>query len=144
MPQRIITIRPAFDKRISDDGKNYGIHGCNMIFDLVITSRKTAIRLTFFTNWHLPDVRRELDDKLRTGQLNLAFPYYHAEGAGLSTHHAAKPDDNNATECDIFGFCVGSTMFNEPFDSYKVLTERGSDGIFDELEKYWRDINNVK
>lgn len=63
--ERIFVIRPAFDKRDKDPNKNYGVHGCEMLF--VVKGEKGAVQFVLYTNWHLPHVTKEWEKK---GQLS--------------------------------------------------------------------------
>ena len=52
---------PAFDKRSSDQNKNYGTHGAEMQWYL--TGPNGVIQFIVFTSWHLTHVQKELDEK---------------------------------------------------------------------------------
>lgn len=60
--ERIFLIRPAFDKRDPDPRKDYGIHGAEMLF--VLKGEKGAVQFMLYTNWQLPHVSKEHDEKV--------------------------------------------------------------------------------
>jgi len=55
--KRTIHFSPAWDRRDPDPSKNYGIHGADMRF--VVARDGLAITFLLYTNWMLPQNRRE-------------------------------------------------------------------------------------
>jgi hypothetical protein len=138
--KREIKFLPAYDKRKSEDGKNYGVHGCDISFAII--GEDTAIRLMVFSNWHLIHVREEFD----MGPFG-RYPYWHPDSAGVSYHAKSRSakallGGNYTTEhCDLFNKeecssdCSYNALGNDEW--YKILTEKGSNGLFEKLEELY-------
>lgn len=60
--ERIIEVRPAFDKRSNNPKKDYGIHGCEIIF--VLKGEEGAVQFLLYTNWYLPHVQKAFEQKM--------------------------------------------------------------------------------
>ena len=60
-----VEFTPAYDKRDPNPSKNYGIHGVNM--KLLVIGEKGVVQFVVCTNWHLPHVQRELEEKPHNG-----------------------------------------------------------------------------
>ena len=60
--ERIIKFAPAFDKRDPDPKKNYGTHGVEL--KMVVKGSKGAVQFVLFTNWQLPHVTKESENRL--------------------------------------------------------------------------------
>ena len=59
--EKIVEFTGAFDKRDPNPTKNYGIHGVEVRF--VLKGKLGATQFLIFTNWHLPHVQKELDNR---------------------------------------------------------------------------------
>lgn len=55
--ERIVDIRPAFDKRDPDPAKDYGIGACRIAF--VLKGPKGAVQFVIGTDWYLPHTQRQ-------------------------------------------------------------------------------------
>ena len=60
--ERIIEWSPAWDKSDDDPKKNYGIHGMDLKF--LLKGDKGVIQFVIYTNWQLPHVRKEWNEKV--------------------------------------------------------------------------------
>jgi len=138
-PKRSITFQPAFDRRDPDPKKNYGIHGVSLRF--VLKGSKGAIQFVVYTNWHLPHVQEELDNRSGSQYPHLSC---HPTPADLG-YHAYKPHYDEQTQmegCDVLpdssGGCYydGSSLNAEPV--YERLLREGEDGVWSELEAYYK------
>jgi hypothetical protein len=56
--ERIVTFRPAFDRRSPDPSKNYGVQGVELV--MLLKGKAGAVQFVLYTNWHLPQVREDL------------------------------------------------------------------------------------
>src|SRR5215467_3220628 len=59
--ERIVTFEPAYDKRHPDPKKNYGIHGVTL--RMVLKGPEGAVQFVLYTNWQLPHVTKEWEDR---------------------------------------------------------------------------------
>lgn len=134
---RSITFKPAFDRRDSDPAKNYGIHGVSLRFLLV--GDKGAVQFVIYTNWHLPHVQEELDNRTSSPYPHLLC---HPTPADLGYHSPVPRYEGQPKMegCDILsnGCCYydGSSLNAEPV--YERLLREGEDGVWSELEEYYK------
>jgi hypothetical protein len=143
--EKIVEFIPAFDKRNSDPSKNYGIHGVDL--RMILKGDKGAVQFVVYTNWHLPHVQKEMNRKV-LGQDELYvetilnpmpadlgyhsfYPMY--EGQGICSESC---DYLDGKPC----YYDGSGLNAERM--YKVLLEKGSDGVWRELEDYYNKLFN--
>lgn len=134
--KKITKFTPAYDKRHSDPSKNYGIHSVNLI--MVLKGKMGAVSLTIFTNWYLPEVRKELLAKkdARSGYME-QYPYtfvseptpadinYHSH---VPQYEGQEPISGN---CEYIGgicYCDGSSL--QAQDYFDVLIKEGSEGVW--------------
>ena len=131
MRERIMRFRPAFDKRSSNPKKNYGIHGAELAFYL--KGEEGAIQFVIYTNWHLPHVQKELDNKLHDHILCHPMP------ADLGYHSKIPRYDGQKAlteDCEWTGgkcYYDGSGLNADRI--YKILVEQGDEAVWKELEK---------
>lgn len=137
--ERRVVFRPAFDKRSSDPSKNYGIHGVDLAFYLI--GPKGAMQFVLYTNWQLPHVQAEFDAKPPHGQ----FPYmFHSPLPSDVGYHSYKPMYEGQTpmkDCHLLGcdcYYDGSSLQAE--DVFKILTEKGDEGVWAELERRYHSM----
>ena len=137
--RREIRFIPAFDKRHTDDSKNYGIHGAEIYFYLI--GDEGAVQFVIHTSWHLPHVQAELDRKT----LNPRFPYLHHKPMATDIgYHSkiARYEGQTALfeKCEFTNgpcFYDGSTLnAKEPFE---VLVSKGHEALWAWMENYYRD-----
>ena len=92
--ERIVDLRPAFDRRDPDPRKNHGVHGVELI--MVLKGPEGAISFTIFTNWQLPDVQDMQDERVLKRSAEGIFEkadltaFYHPWAADLG-YHSPKP-----------------------------------------------------
>jgi len=130
--QRIVEFTAAYDKRNPDPTKNYGAHGVNM--RLVLKGPRGAVQFVLFTNWQLPHIAKEWENKPRS----LTQPLPADVG-----YHSPEPlwegQEVQAENCDYLDgkscYYDGSGLAAN--DAFAVLVERGSAGIWGYLEDYY-------
>lgn len=137
--ERSVEITPAFDQR----KQGYGIHGCDLIMNL--KGKKGIVYLALSTNWHLPNVTKEMVSSVAMGKnseidIDIRFlPHpielgYHSpvpvdgftEPTRLYCHHLP-----GITPCYCSSGCLAA---EEPF---KILIEKGSEAVWKFLEEYY-------
>ena len=145
--ERIVTMHPAFDKRSADPGKNFGIHGVEL--RMVLKGPLGATQFLLYTNWHLPHVRDELEQRLLSEPASAVALRCHARPtpADLGYHWSTpRYADQEARDCDLLagGKCYydGSGLSAEPV--FERLLREGSDGVWKELEDFYRELAQEK
>ena len=157
--KRQITISSAFDKRSEDSNKDYGI-GSSRIFFAVI-GKKGAITVNFGTNWFLPSTIKEYKEegiyrnrltmppskeqsKTKIDLIKVTEPIkawswdYHSKKRKFK---GQTPLDN----CEFTGgkcYCDGSCLRAD--DYLKLLLDKGSNGVFEQLEKDYKIEFEIK
>lgn len=135
--ERIIQLRPAYDKRDSDPSKNYGVHGVDLLF--VLKGSKGAVQFLLYTNWHLSRVEEEFMNKYSSyGQFWKPMP------ADLG-YHSLKPLYEGQISYDDCLWLDGKPCYYDGSGLnaeriWKVLLEEGSDGVWRELEEYYKSV----
>jgi hypothetical protein len=129
---QIIKFYPAYDRRHRDPAKDYGIGSVCLVF--VLQGTQGAVTFTLATGWYLPHVQMKLVKDAAYRQLT-PFPMdlgVHALGPQYSGQ-SKRPACDWTTQ----GYCYydGSTLNADPF--YTTLVEKGSGGVWEELEKYY-------
>lgn len=137
--EKITHFRPAYDKR-NVNGKNYGIHGAELL--MILKGDYGAVEFVVYTNWHLPHVQAELlktrNDELDIKCSFLPFPSnlgYHSKQAMYEGQDVASTNceycDREPCYCD--GTSLGST------EVFNILVKEGSDAVWTFLKKYYVD-----
>jgi hypothetical protein len=136
---REIAFGPAFDKRDPISSKDYGIHGVDMTW--YIKGPEGAVQWKVFTNWHMPNVRQEWEQRERQGNpppLCCVIPM----AADLG-YHSPKPMYENQTPmsntCDVLGgvcYYDGSSLNAEPI--FDLLVTQGQEACWQAIENYYR------
>lgn len=138
--ERIIELAPAYD--LSAEGK--GVHCVEL--RMVLKGLKGAVQFVLYTGWFLPNVTEDLRNKYcrrwPTPGLKCAFEPLPADLG----YHSPKPlyeEHEPITEaCKYLDgkpcYYDGSTL--EAARVFQVLLERGSEGLWEELEKEYRKI----
>lgn len=110
---RALDMYPAYDKRSPEPSKNYGIHGMDLIFS--VKRESIAVTWRLFSNWHLPHVRKEAEEKWSRFMLL-------ADGLGSIDYHSptpAYPDHYKIEKCEYTnGVCYGD---GSGLASYKLF-----------------------
>jgi hypothetical protein len=137
MFEKLITFTPAYDKRHPDPSKNYGIHGVSIKF--VLIGSEGATQFVLYTNWQLPHVTKEhLDKQLGVELFFMPMPAdlgYHSK---VPHYEGQEPIEQNCEYTKGPCYYDGSGLAAERV--YKVLLEKGDEGVWGELEKYYYDI----
>ncbi len=126
---RSLTVRPAFDKVHTDPTKNYGVHGCDLVFQ-VVTPEKEGLTYVVFTNWFLPQTEARLE------RTTMHRSLYKPISAGCDGHfHTPQYDGQSPVPaCHITGGECYSDGTSITDDLFGILLEKGSDGLFEALE----------
>lgn len=134
--ERIVQIKPAFDKRSDDPKKNYGIHGCDL--RMILKGEKGTVQFVLYTNWMLPHVEKELD-----ARIDRQFPHLscHPLPADLG-YHALAPQYEDQKPMGLCEYLDGRECYYDGSgcnaeNIYHELLRAGSDGVWAALEKYY-------
>jgi len=141
--EKIIRFDPAFDKRHSDPSKNYGIHGVNITF--ILKNENKAVQFVLFTNWQLPHVTKEFVAKPMKSAIELECLFmpmaadlgYHSPIPHYATQ---EPTSEKCEYTDGVCYYDGSGLAAESV--YNTLLEEGDEGVWHELEEYYKEIFN--
>lgn len=137
--ERIVKFEPAFDKRSDDPKKNYGIHGVNL--RMILKGEEGAVSFTLYTNWQLPHVTEEQDKRF-----NPKFPHLLCHPMPVDIgYHSPKPfykDQFSKEDCEYLNGerCYGDGSVLDAEDYFKILVEKGDDGFWKEMEKYYKSL----
>lgn len=142
--ERIVHFAPAFDKRNPDPKKNYGIHGVEL--RMVLKGPLGATQFALFTNWQLPHVTEETMARClgRPDRIGLKVSFL-AIPADLGYHWLAPQyEGQSARDCEYTasGRCYYDRNVLNAERIYETLLREGSDGVWRELEAYYREIAN--
>ena len=140
--EKIIRFDPAFDKRHSDPSKNYGIHGVNITF--ILKNENKAVQFVLFTNWQLPHVTKEFVAKPMSAiELECLFTPMAADlgyHSPISHYVGQEPMSEECEYTDGVCYYDGSGLAAESV--YNTLLEEGDEGVWHELEEYYKEIFN--
>lgn len=142
-----ITFQPAYDKRDPDPKKNYGIHGVTMRW--LYGDEKGVVQFVVHTNWHLPHIREDAKTQSKSTILVERYPFefWQAPMPADLGYHSPTPqyEGQHSRECDVLeGKCCyydGSGLNAERI--FEVLIAGGSDGVWKELEQYYKELFDV-
>ena len=133
--EKIIQFEPAYDKRHSNPKKNYGIHGVNIRF--LLKGERGATQFLIFTNWQLPHVQKELRVDMRPDKYFIFEPM--AADLGYHSPVPIYEGQSSLGACPVLDgkdcYYDGSGLNAEPV--YKILLEKGHEGVWKELEEYY-------
>jgi len=140
--EKIIKFYPAFDKRNASPSKNYGVHGVNLI--MALKGDKGAVQFLLYTNWMLPHVTEEFLNKPVLDSIDVTCRFLPLP-ADIG-YHSYKPIYEGQTPitntCELLDgkpcYYDGSSLVAEKY--YNILLEKGCDGVWEELENYYKDI----
>lgn len=145
--ERRIDIDPAFDRRHPDPKQNYGIHGVTMRF--ILKGDKGAVQFVLFTNWQLPHVTEETDQrtiaKARAGEdISIDLRCFYRPLPADRGYHSPTPvwEGQESRECDLLDgkpcYYDGSGLQAETV--YHALLAEGGEGVWKELEYYYSQV----
>ena len=133
--ERIVELIPAFDRRNEDPNKNYGVHGVDL--RMVLKGADGAYQFVLYTSWMLPHVQAETDSR----EPDPRFPYlFHKPQPADVGYHSKVPQYEGHTPANVKqcpytgGVCYSDGSALAANDMYRVLCERGSEGVWEELE----------
>mgnify|MGYP007100049013 FL=1 len=135
---RMVSFRPAFDRRHKDPTKNYGIGGVAIFFQLRGTNG--GVTWEILTPMLLPRVHKETCAKNTPETLEIL---YRGMGGPLS-YHSLKPQfkgqTRRETPCEMTGkpYCYCDGSFIAGGDLYDVFLEKGEEAVWEEMEKYYK------
>jgi hypothetical protein len=129
-----VSFSPAWDKRHSEPGKNYGVHCAEIRFTL--KGERGAISLLVFTGWHLPHVEREWRERnIIVGR---------ATGASVDYHSFVPLYEGQAVcreSCELLDgkpcYSDGSGMEGDRL--FKLLVAEGEAAVWSELESWYQE-----
>lgn len=138
--ERRVTFRPAFDRCAHDPSKNYGIHGVEVLF--LLLGPKGATQFLLYTNWMLPAGNCPIGlDHTRRGSDHRLFCDPMPADLG---YHSPSPryEDQSSYECDVLpaGRCHYDGSSLNAVRVYQRLLREGSDGVWAELESFYRSL----
>jgi hypothetical protein len=116
--EKIIKFEPAYDKR----AEGYGQHGVNLM--MVLKKNNKAVHFLLYTGWHL-------DDSF-TSEPMAADRGYHSP---VKMYEEQNPIEDNCNYTG--GLCYSDGSCLDADRIFKVLKEKGSDGVWEELEEYY-------
>lgn len=138
--ERRVTFRPAFDRRHAEDGRNYGIHGVDLAFYLI--GERGACDFVVYTNWNLPEVTAELDNRPVNGR----FPHLscHPLPANIGYHRltpAWEGQEPLLDACELLGGkpCYSDGSGTAAREVFEMLTREGDAAVWRELERWYRE-----
>ena len=144
--EKIIQFRPAFDKRSSIPGKNYGVGSMTITF--ILKGSEGATQFVFNTGCYLPHNM----DELWGNREDSRFNPFKGEGWNIG-YHSPKPMYENQSpmrdECEVIGgkcyydgTSLGASEFTETFLKegdeavWKMLQEEYNDRFLDPEKQY--------
>lgn len=130
--ERIVKWAPAWDRRNSDSGKNYGVHGVELLF--AVKGERGAAGFTIYTNWHLPHVVAEF----RANGAKYLQPLPADVG-----YHALTPQYEGQQErpCGLTatGKCYYDGSGLAAYDLFDKFVTEGEEAVWQELERWYEE-----
>ena len=148
---REVLIRSAFDKRSNNPKKDYGIGACRIFF--IVKGKKGAIVVNFGTNWYLPSTIKEYKEGIYRNSLALRGKESFKTKIDLQKDsepitawswdcHSLKRTQEyewKRNKCEFTGkHCYGDGSHIRAEDYLTLLFEKGSEGVFKQLEKDYK------
>lgn len=135
--ERIIKFLPAWDKR-NDPKGNFGINGVNLC--MYLKGELGAVDFIVFTGWNLPEVEKELEDRHIPN-----YNQYKPLPADLGYHSPIPMEDGDTISCESCELLDGKSCYGDGSGLqadriFDILVKQGSDGVWEELEKYYIGI----
>jgi hypothetical protein len=166
--EREVSFTPAYDKRDPNPSKSYGIHGVEL--RMILKGKLGATQFVLFTNWQLPHVTVECDarfvknirgpdiETITAALHGLEAPRrslddialkctYHPTPADLGYHWRTPQYEGQEAREDCHALDGASCYYDGSGLSanriYEVLLREGSEGVWRELEKEYRELAKV-
>lgn len=144
--ERIVKFRMPYDKRHDNPSKNYGIGSMAIWF--ILKGKQGAVQVLINTPFYLPETVEEykrIGNKLKTPPTDLRDENGKPKGFDcwdVGFHSKKKPDymkKSDKQECEILGKCYydGSSLRGEHDGVVDIFLEKGEEGIWQYLEKYY-------
>jgi hypothetical protein len=125
--ERRVTFNAAWDRRDPDPKKNYGIHTVEL--RMLLVGPKGATQFVLYTGWHWIDSPNVRD----------LYPMPSDLG-----YHSSTPqwEGQEPFDCDVLpeGRCYYDGSGLNAQRVYERLLREGSDGVWAELENYYREL----
>jgi hypothetical protein len=146
--ERIIKFNPAFDERNENPRKNYGIHGVDL--RMILKGEHGAVQFVLYTNWHLPHVQKEIDERIKS---NIKVPYILDVSRPLPAdkgyHSKTQMYEGQEIVTNSCEYCDGQSCYydgsgSEAEELFEILLREGSEGVWEELERYYNSLFNNK
>lgn len=158
--EKITTISPAWDKRDPNPEKNFGIHCCDL--RMVLKGELGAVQFVLMTGWFTKEVRERslgisnmyplpadlgyhspkpmYEGHTRIGEMKYEF-LREDKVEGLPGVKETKVPEEDLPICEYLGCpCYYDGSGLNATKVFDILTEKGSDGVWEYLEKYYIDI----
>ncbi len=123
---RRIEFTPAYDKRSTIPGENYGIQGLGMKF--LLTGPRGVIRFVVYTMWHLKHVRESIEPSWPIA----ADISYHSP---VPTHDGQMPVTSECRYLNNRPCYYDCSLCTEQI--LEILIEHGEGAMWRELEKQY-------
>lgn len=140
--ERAVIFSPAWDRRHSDDGENYGVHGVDI--DFWIRGPKGGISFKVMTGWQLPNVRRWHATLDHTTANRHGESWGEPHPWGVDYHSKTKIHDwqTPVDGCRLTGAdeCYGDGSALAGDKVFEALIARGGEGVWVELEEWYRGV----
>ena len=135
--ERIVFVKPAFDKRSNDPSKDYGISACRIVF--ILKGKRGAVQFMIGTNWYVPSAREHLKKLLPSCKDTERKP----EGWDVGYHSHKKMYNGQepvAYKCEILGgkcYYDGSGLRADAW--IEDFVAGGTDWLWPKLEEEYRN-----
>ncbi len=145
--ERIVKFRMPFDKRSTIPGKNYGIGGMQICF--ILKGRKGAVQVLMGTHFFLPATINEYNEsksksnilKTYDGKDQEPFDCWDVGYHSIKRPYYLKKSDKRICDINDCGYCYydGSSLRGRDDKIVQLFMEKREDGIWDYLEKYYKE-----
>jgi hypothetical protein len=137
--EKSVEITPAFDRRNDDTHKNYGIHGVDMKF--LLKGPKGVIQFALSTNWHLPNVNKELQAGCSCRMHCFMEPM--ATDIGYHSYVPIHEDQHPISQsCPYLEgkpcYYDGSSL--QAQEIFDIMVSQGGDAMWAEMESRYKDL----
>lgn len=143
--ERIVRFEMPFDKRSNIPGKDYGIGAMRIWF--ILKGSKGAVQVLIGTQFFLPatvnEYNRDRRNLLKTydGKDQKPFECWDVGFHSISRPSYLEKSDKMSCEINDCGYCYydGSSLRGRDDKIAQLFMEKGTDGIFDYLEKNYKE-----